>query len=44
MLFQGQSAGRILAIIVGVLSLPLAGLGALVLRAAFSDEVTDYCR
>lgn len=44
MLFQGQPAGRILAIIVGVLSLPLAGLGALVLRAAFSDEVTDYCR
>ena len=44
MLFQGQPAGRILAIIVGVLSLPLAGLGALVLRAAFSDDVTDYCR
>lgn len=43
MLYQGKPAGRILAIIVGILGLPLAGLGALVLRGAFSDEVTRYC-
>lgn len=44
MLYQGQPAGRILAIIVGILAIPLAGIGALVLRGAFSDEVAEYCR
>ncbi len=43
MLYQGKPAGRILAIIVGILGLPLVGLGALVLRGAFSDDVSRYC-
>jgi hypothetical protein len=41
---SGNPVGRILCIVMGFVTLPVFLLGALILKLAFSDDVSRYCR